>query len=129
MSVNENTEKIPDAELEVMKVVWANESPISSTFIQSILNREREWLLTSINTLLSRLAVRSFVSSEKVGKNRLYIPLVKESEYIAFENKQFLKKVNDNSVKKFLTSLYDNNALTKQDIEELKKFIQEKGEE
>lgn len=38
----EKMKKLPDAEFEVMKVVWANEPPITTSIIMAQLGNERE---------------------------------------------------------------------------------------
>ncbi len=51
-----------------------------------------------------------------------------EKTYLAFENKCFLKKVNENSVTKLVASLYQSNSITKNDLKELAEFIEKNTE-
>jgi len=124
-----NVKKIPDAEIEIMKVIWNNETPISTKKIKEILDKGKEWNLSAIQTLLSRLVKRGFLSTEKNGKNRYYNFKISEEEYLAMENKSFLKKLNDNSLKKFVLSLYNSNGVTEKELIEIKEFIEEKVKE
>lgn len=118
--------KLPDAELEIMKVIWKNECPISTAHIKSCLDMLRPWNLSALQTLLNRLIARNFLISEKQGKNRYYEPVISEEKYLALENKSYLEKLNNNSIKKFVASLYDSNAITEHDLIDLKQFIEEK---
>lgn len=118
--------RLPDAELEVMKAVWYSEAPVSTTKIHERLEQNRPWNVSALQTLLNRLIGRGFLSSGKEGKNRVYIPLVREKDYLASENRSFLERLNGNSVRRFVASLYDSHSLTEQDLEELKAFLDEK---
>jgi BlaI family penicillinase repressor len=124
--MNKKIVKLPDTELEIMKVIWNNETPISTTKVKEHLEKMRPWNVSALQTLLNRLIARGFLKSKKEGKNRYYEPLINEDEYLAFENKKFLKKVNDNSITRLVTSLYDHRAINDEDLEELRQFIEQK---
>jgi predicted transcriptional regulator len=123
--------KLPEAELDVMKVVWnwTNEIPISTSQIKEQLDNIRLLNISAVHTLLTRLVNKGFLESYKQEKNRHYKPLIVESDYIAWENKSFLEKLNGNSITKFITRLYDDKTITKEDLEELSAFIEEKTKE
>ncbi len=117
--------KIPDGELEVMLAVWNVGSPATSDQIVEKLAGKKNWGRTTVLKFLSRLCDRGFLKMEKQGKLNLYIPLVQQQEYLEMESKSFLEKMCQNSVKKLVASLYDGKAISKQDLEELKQFIEE----
>lgn len=123
--------KLPDAELEVMKTVWENENPISTTQVKEYLDKatEKKWNISALQTLLNRLIDRGFIKSYKESKNRYYEALIQQNDYIAVENKSFLEKLNDNSITKFITNLYENKSITSEDLKELASFIEEKTKE
>lgn len=121
--------RLPDAELEIMKVIWTNECPISTSQIKDILDKERIWNVSALQTLLNRLIEKEFLDSYKEGKNRYYTPLITEDHYLACENKSFLEKVNGSSITKLIASLYNSNSITKEDLKELSEFISEKTKE
>lgn len=119
-------ERLPDTELEVMKAVWRSDLPVSTSQIKELLDQTRPWNVSALQTLLNRLIARGFLSTEKQGKNRYYEPLVDEDTYLAAENKTFLEKLNNNSLRRFVASLYDSRSITEEDLDELKHFIDEK---
>lgn len=123
--------RLPDAELEVMKAVWDNKNPISTTSVKNYLDTttEKTWNISALQTLLNRLIERGFIKSYKEGKNRYYELLIKQDDYIAVENKSFLEKLNGNSITKFITNLYENKSITNEDLKELSSFIEEKTRE
>ena len=119
-------ERLPDTELLVMKAIWNNETPISTSRVKEYLDIERTWNISALQTLLNRLISRGFLFSEKKGKNRFYEPLISEKEYIARENRSFLERLNGSSITKFVTSLYDSKSISNADLEELADFIEER---
>lgn len=116
-------ELLPDAEFEVMKAIWNNNTPISTTQVKKYLDIARPWNISALQTLLNRLIARGFVSSEKHGKNRYYEPIILESEYLAKEYKSFLEKLNGCSITKLVFSLYENKTITHEDLKELATYI------
>lgn len=118
--------KLPDAELEIMRVVWSNPTPISTSDVREILEKDRPWSVGALQTLLNRLIDRGFLKGEMQGKSKTYVPLVSESDYLVTESKSFLKRIGGGSVTKLVTSLYDSNTISDKDLEELTAFIEEK---
>ncbi len=122
-----NIKTLPDTELEIMKEIWNNDTPISTAQLKKLLDDNRPWNVSALLTLLNRLIDRGFLKSYKEGKHRYYEVLIEEQDYVARENEHFLGKLNNNSITKFVTSLYDSNAITDKDLEELAAYIEEKS--
>lgn len=121
--------RLPGAELKVMQAVWGcKEYPVTTARIREILEREKPWNLSALQTLLNRLIARGFLNSGKQGKNRCYTPLIGEEEYLADENRSILEKLNGNSVTRLVASLYDSHSITEEDLEELRAFLEERTE-
>ena len=118
--------KLPDAEFEIMKVVWANEPPITTSIIMEQLGNEKEWRAQTIISLMLRLVERGFLHTEKKSKERTYFPLVSKEDYLKFETGNFVKQFHNNSFLNFVTTLYDDKALTDKDIDELLKWVKER---
>ena len=57
--------KLPDAEFDVMKVVWANEPPITANLIMEHIGNQKEWKAPTAISLLLRLVERGFLRTEK----------------------------------------------------------------
>ena len=118
--------RLPDTELEIMKVIWESGDTLSTSEVKVLLERQRPWNVSALQTLLNRLIDRGFLESYKEGKNRFYTPLVAEKDYLAVENKAFLEKVNDRSVTKLVASLFDSHTISEADLDELAAFIRSK---
>ena len=83
-------ERLHDAELDIMLAVWKTEDPVSSTWILEQLQNKREWALSTLMTVLSRLTKKGFLICRKQGWNNLYLAAVGEEEYRANEGKSIL---------------------------------------
>ncbi len=121
--------KLPDAEFDIMKVVWANEPPITSVMIMEQLGKARKWKIQSVITLLLRLVERGFLRTEKGAKDRTYYPLVEKEDYLKFETDSFMKRFHDDSFKQLVNTLYGSKALGDDDIAELLRLAKDGGRE
>ena len=102
--------QLPEAEFTVMQTIWGQDVPISKTKIAKLLMPHRGWKPQTVRTLLDRLEEKSFLSSEKQGKERYYQPLVAREDYLRQETSRFLRDFHRNSLTGLMTSLiYDNN--------------------
>lgn len=115
--------KIPDAELEIMMIIWDSLGGVTSEDIMSKLEGKKTWKRTTVLKFLSRLTERGFLSVEKKSKTNVYYPIIKQDDYLEYECKNFLEKICQNSVKKLVATLYSSNTISDDDLAELKAFI------
>ncbi len=118
-------QRLPDSELDIMLILWTHTPPMSRSDIELVMNEKKQLAPTTILSLLSRLEKKNFVSVEKQGKMNLYTPLVSQEEYQRSESRNVLEKLYDNSLKKFVASLYHGKKLNEDQIQELSDFLQE----
>lgn len=118
--------RLPDAEFEVMKAVWALPIPCSAGQVLQALQGEKEWKVQTVITLLSRLVERGFLSTEKQGKERLYRPLLEKEAYLQFETGNFIRQYHGNSFTSFVTALYDGETISDADADELMQWLKER---
>lgn len=119
--------RLPDAQFEIMKVVWDMLPPVTTGMIMKKLEGEKDWKVQTVIVLLNRLIECGFLRTEKSGKERSYYPLVDREEYLQFETGQFIQQYHKNSFKNLVNTLYDGKKLSERDIEYLKQFIEERG--
>ncbi len=118
--------KISDAEWLVMKVVW-QKSPITAKEIIDFLSPTTEWKPKTIMTLLNRLVKKSALDFEKISRTYHFFPLIQEEECIKEESQSFITKIYNGSVKPMLVNFIQDSHLSKKDIEELKKILEDRG--
>lgn len=117
--------RLPESELEIMMIIWEYNRPVNRMEIEERL--KKDVAAPTILSFLNRLEAKGFVSVEKIGKINWYTPFVKEEEYLQRESRNILRRMYQNSLKNFVTALYDGEGLSSQDIEDLKAFIEEKS--
>lgn len=118
--------KLPEAEFQVMKAIWAYEPPVTSSKVMGYLSGEKSWPIQSVVTLLGRLEEKKFLRSEKKGKERLYYPLVSKENYLQFATVNFVKQYHENSCSSLLSALYQNKKLTDEDLDNLQEWIRKR---
>ncbi len=118
--------KLPEAEFEVMKIIWASTPPVTTKDIISKLDPIKGWKSQTVLTLLVRLTTREFIRSEKHGKERFYFPIISEDEYLAFETKDFMNKFHKNSFASLFSAFYKGKQVSEKDLNELEKWMNER---
>lgn len=113
---------ISEAELEVMQVLWKEKRPMK---IQEVLDclPDSGWKYNTVGTLLLRMEAKGAVSSVKEGRTIVYTPLIGEEEYKISRTRSFVEKLYHGSVKDLAVSLFKSEAMSEEDIEEIKKLF------
>lgn len=125
--------QITDAELKLMDILWDSPRSMTSREIhEGLLKKapETEWKITTVLTLLGRLADKGFVGAERTGRARSYwySPCVQRDEYAAKTAKGLLRAVGG-SYKHLVMNLIaeaESGGLSEADLEELRAFIDQK---
>jgi BlaI family penicillinase repressor len=117
--------QISEAELEVMKVIWELSEATSAQIVERLI-QATEWKPKTVHTLITRLVTKKAIIAEKTGsKAFIYSSLVSEKEYKAYANKSFLQKMYNGSINLMLTSFIKEQKLSKSEIDNLKKILDE----
>ena len=124
------SERIPDAELEVMLVLWHAEKPLHVSEITKKLAEARTtWKPGTVHVLLTRLAERGFVACDKSEYKHRFTPIISEKDYRKGEESTLLNRFFGGSAKKMIASLLDTNGLSDKDLDEISAWIKRrKGE-
>lgn len=118
--------KLPDSEFEIMKVIWANEPPITTNMIMEQLGKERGWKAPTTISLMLRLVDKGFLRTEKNGKERTYFPLISKEDYLRFETGNFMKQYHENSFFSFMNTFYDGKQVSDSEMEDLLKWVKKR---
>ena len=116
--VKKTYQRLPESELGIMLVLWNGTPPMT-------INTKKNLAPTTILSLLTRLEAKNFVEVTKQGKMNLYTPLVSQTDYQAHESRSVLEKLYGNSLKKFVTSLYQGKKISSEEIQDLSDFLKE----
>lgn len=118
-------QRLPESELDIMLVLWNGTPPMTRPEIEKVINTRKNLAPTTILSLLTRLEAKNFVEVTKQGKMNLYTPLISQTDYQAHESQSVLEKLYGNSLKKFVTSLYQVKKISSEEIHELSDFLKE----
>ena len=121
--MKEHIRRLPDAEQEVMQAIWACTAPVARTDIEEILLPEHPMAMTTLLTMLTRLAEKGFISIEKQGRRSLYTPLIPQEDYLAAQSKTFFEKLCGRNISTFAAALCDS-GLTREEIAELRSLLE-----
>ena len=117
--------KIPRTELQVMKYIWSREEDrVASVDITQFMKNEYEWSKGATSKTLIRLVEKSFLKSEKEGRNTFYYQLIDSKEYLKFETNDFFSFMHDNSLLSMISALDDSDDISDEDIKALESWIE-----
>jgi predicted transcriptional regulator len=118
-------EKISNAERVVMAVLW-EKSPLSAQEVVETVALQKDMHEKTVKTLLNHLLKKKILGFDKEKRKYLYYPLLSRKAYVQFENKKFLENwFGDKVSHQLLVSFAAKELLSKQEIEELKKLLDE----
>lgn len=118
-------QRLPDAELDVMIALWNGHPGMSRSEIESFVNQKKTLAPTTILSMLTRLEKKGVVSVKREGVMNLYTAEITQEEYQQQESESVLEKLFDNSLSKFVTSLYQGRQISQDKLKELEELIQE----
>ena len=112
--------RLPDTELEVMKALWATDPDTPRSLLEERL-AGFGWASNTVNTYLSRLSDKGFVSARREGKSNLYTPLIGQEEYQAFDSRAVLDRLYG-SPRNFVAALA-REGMRQEELEELRALL------
>ena len=116
--------RLPDAELEIMKELWAAGEPLIRAALEQRLTR-RQWSSTTLLALLARLEEKGYVAREKQGRGYLYTAVLTREEYLPVESRSALGRMFGGSAKNLVAAMAETNTLTDAEIDELADFLEQ----
>ncbi|MFM2411041.1 MAG: hypothetical protein RL481_1869 [Pseudomonadota bacterium] len=118
------TERISDAELAIMEVLW-DEAPLTATDVSSRVASRRDWSLATVKTLLSRLVAKEAISHHLDGRRFLYSPLVERDAYVAGESRRLVDRFFGGKLMPLVAHMAEQEKLTAQEIAEIERILRE----
>lgn len=101
--MGEDVKRVSKEELEIMRVLWEHDAPISSNELFENLVNNRNWELASLMTVLARMAAKGMVCCNRTTRMNYYMALFSENEYN--DKISILAKVLNKLTKDFGTPL------------------------
>lgn len=114
---------ISDSEWEVMKLLWKQGEPIKQPQLLELCEKEgKEWKRQTLNTFLARLEEKGLVKRE----SGYVSTLIGEEEFNFHQMKEAINSLYGGKLSKFVAAFSKENAITKEDAEELYEIINAK---
>lgn len=118
--------QLSKAEEQLMQFLWKQKKAFMKGLIDAY--PEPKPASTTIATLLKRMQDKGFVDYKQLGRSREYFPLVKKSDYFGKQVKGMIKNFFNNDATQFASFFTESSNLSKKELEELKKLIEEQIE-
>ena len=120
-------EKISDAELEVMRVLWEAEEPLPISEIRLALQQRKGSEPTTTKALVQRLGSKQALAQEK--RNVFYYrPLISQEEYQAWATNDLIRRLYRGSARNLVAALVHSDKLSNDDMQELRDFFKVEDE-
>jgi len=120
--------RISESEWEVMRVLWAASKPLTANQVIAGLKHATEWNPKTIRTLITRLVQKEAIAMDQANSPYTYYPLVAEEEGMRIETDTFLKRISGYALKPIFAQFLSERKLSEQEIEELKRLLDKRGE-
>ena len=117
--------KLFDSELKVMEIIWEKE-PITAKEISIILNEAIGWNKNTTYTVINKLIKKGAVYREE--PEFTCTAGIKKAQVQCEETRTLIDKLYHGSKKLFFASFLQNELLSKEELTELKKLIDEQEE-
>ncbi len=115
------SERVSEAEYEVLKMLWSANTALSSADICARLKDSMGWEKSTVRTLIQRLTDKGAIVKEQ-REMFYYTPCMSEKSFMAEQTQHFLKKYHSGSVKKLVASLFEMGCVKSEDLQELRTF-------
>lgn len=120
--------KLSETEIHIMQIVWKKGKTTSFDILDEIKDDDTISENT-IRTLLGRMVKKGAVKiSEKSGKTYVYEALINKEEFLIEKGNSFLENIYQGAINSMLMNFVKENKLTKKDVQELLKRIEDESE-
>jgi predicted transcriptional regulator len=104
-------------------IIWGNE-PVSSAEVVKLAEKELGWKKSTTYTVLKRLCEKGIFKNEggKVSS------LISKSEFYALQSERFVEETFSGSLPAFIAAFTKRKALSADEIEEIRRLIDEYAE-
>lgn len=103
-----------------MELIWQRE-PISSGDLVLLCEKELNWKKSTTYTVLRRLCQKGILKNEEA----VVTSVIKKEEYMARCSEQFVENIFEGSLPQFVAAFMSRKKLSRKQIDEIQKLIDE----
>ncbi|MCO7721558.1 BlaI/MecI/CopY family transcriptional regulator [Myroides odoratimimus] len=115
--------KLPQTEEQLMEYIWDMEKAFTKDIMEKY--PEPKPAQTTVATLLKRLVDKGFIDYKLYGNSREYYPLIAKDDYFEKHLNIMVENFFDNSALRFASFFTRKSKMSKHELEELKKIVDE----
>ena len=115
---------LSDGEWKIMNRLWESGGS-TITELTAVLQEETGWDKHIVITMLNRMERKQAVAYRKEGRAKVYYPIVPQGEVSMQETRGFLQKVYRGSLGMMVNAMVEDQALSKEEIQELYDILEE----
>ena len=112
-------------ELEIMKVVWGRGASTVRDVYEAMLER-RKIAYTTVMTMMNILEQKGYLKKNQKDRAYLYQATRPKKQVIRGMVREFVDRVFNGSAEPLLLHLVEDRRLSKSDLEEIRRMIEEK---
>jgi BlaI family penicillinase repressor len=117
---------VSDAELDVLKVLWADGPSTVRDVETRLRKRRRRWAYTTILTLLSRLKEKGYVKQDRTGgAAHVFHAAITRNQLLADGLSDLADRICDGTSSPLVHALVQGKRLSSEEIADLRKLLDE----
>jgi BlaI family penicillinase repressor len=126
------SQKITDAELQIMKIFWRENRVLTFTDLRE-LEQTAGWKKTTVQTVMDRLRKKGTIVEvpgyDRRGDVAHYTPTVSEQAFQLDESETLLDKAFNGSAVKMVAALRQGGKLTDDEVAQLREYFKVEGDD
>ena len=116
---------LTDLELEIMKVIWRREKVTVREVYEELL-QHRKIAYTTVMTMIGILERKGRLIKQETDRAYLYTPSEPRTDVVGSMVQDFLKRVFDGSAKPLLLHLVENQKISAEELDDIRKRVKDK---
>ena len=122
------TRTLTEQELEIMKVIWERPS-VTVRDVYEALREKKTVAYTTVMTMMNILEAKGHLVKRPEGRAYVYEPSQAQTQVISGMVQDFVDRVFDGSAQPLVLSLLREKKLSREDLDEISRLIEETPEE
>ncbi len=124
----DNSISLSDGEWKLMNLLW-EKSPLTISQMVLALREDTGWDKATVLVMLRRMQAKGAVRYEQEGRSKHYYPVAEQQSVSFAETESFLGKVYGGSIGLLISSMAEQKALSRKDINELYSILEKAEQE
>jgi predicted transcriptional regulator len=116
---------VTDAELAVLKVLWARGPLTAKTITEAIYPDGAASEFAAVHSFLQRLERKGLVARDRSSFVHIFSPTASQSDILGQELETLVKRLGGDSIAPLIMQLIDQKRLSRKDAAEIRKLLDE----